>query len=107
MTKWDEATEEELTLLIKDWLKQQGKTQADLKTSLEAISSRMPALIDALKKEYYIGGLPQLARKLCFIEETWSKSHSDPDNKKEPLEDPFGQLDLLVKEIKEDLETST
>ena len=49
MAKWSEQIENELTLLIKDWLKAQGRTQADLRKSLEAVSSRMASLVDELK----------------------------------------------------------
>ena len=51
MARWSSQIEEELTLLLKDWLKQQGRTQADLKRSLKAESTRMPALMNILKTE--------------------------------------------------------
>ena len=67
MPQWSTQIEEDLTLLLKDWLKAQGRTQADLRTSLQAVSTRMPALIDVLKKEYMKGGLPKIASLLCTI----------------------------------------
>ena len=71
MDKWNSQIEEELTLLIKDWLKQKGKTQKDLRKGLNASSERMPILIDALKTNYSSGGLPKLVSVLCKIEEIW------------------------------------
>ena len=53
MAKWNSQIEEELTILIKDWLKQKGKTQKDLRKILNASSDRMPTLIEVLKKEYF------------------------------------------------------
>ncbi len=106
MSKWSEEIEEELSLLLKDWLKAQGRTQADLKEALEAISTRMPALLDALKKEYMQGGLPKVAARLCKIEENWvNNKESKTAAEVSPLErtiDPFDQLDLLLEEIRED-----
>ena len=45
MNPWSPDVEEELALVLKDWLKQQGRTQADLRRSLRATSTRMPALM--------------------------------------------------------------
>ena len=45
MTKWNKEIEEEITLLVKDWLKQKKKTQKDLKRILNASSERMLSLI--------------------------------------------------------------
>ena len=61
MNKWSPEIEKKLTALIKDWLKQHGRTQADLKNSLQADSSRMPAILDILKRAYLRGGLPKIA----------------------------------------------
>ncbi len=103
MSSWSEKTEEDLALLLKDWLKQQGKTQADLRRSLQAVSTRMPALIEVLKQEYLKGGMPMVANRLCAIEQEWSINQStnqiSKDNK-----DPFGQLDLILQEIRDDYE---
>ncbi len=93
--------EEDLAGIIKDWLKQQGRTQADLGKSLQAVSSRMPALIEVLERDYQLGGLPKIASHLCSVENEWNNSLEGT-----PLPsintDPFGQLDLLLEEIKED-----
>ncbi len=99
MEKWNATIELEITLLLKDWLKQKGKTQKDLQTILGTSSERMPAIIDILKKEYTAGGLPKLASLLCSIEEAWSNKKI---NKIEGTTDPFSQLDLLLEEIQED-----
>ncbi|MED5468733.1 MAG: hypothetical protein VX542_00495, partial [Cyanobacteriota bacterium] len=67
MAGWSGQVEDELTLLLKDWLKQQGRTQADLRRSLQAVSTRMPALLEVLEREYHLGGIPRVAARLCEI----------------------------------------
>jgi len=101
MSSWSVEFEEEITLLLKDWLKQQGRTQADLRRSLHAESTRMPALLKALKQEHHRGGLPKLAELLCSIEKDWAEAKTNaPEESK--AGDPFGQLDLLLQEIRDD-----
>ena len=39
MSGWTPEFEADLTLLLKDWLKQQGRTQADLRRNLRAVST--------------------------------------------------------------------
>tara|TARA_B100000700_G_scaffold267666_1_gene307670 strand:+ start:91 stop:411 length:321 start_codon:yes stop_codon:yes gene_type:complete len=103
MEKWTNETEEKLTLLIKEWLKNQGRTQVDLKESLQALSSRMPALIEVLKKEYSLGGIAKVAEKLCSIENDWSQEEQfNKVNQEHSKNDPFNQLDLLLEELQED-----
>ena len=106
MSPWSPQIEDELAVLLKDWLKQQGRTQADLRRSLQAVSTRMPALIEVLKREYSLGGLPKVAARLCAIEDSWSNKEKVP---KEfgITNDPFDQLDLLLEEIREDCENET
>ncbi|KGG15017.1 MULTISPECIES: hypothetical protein [unclassified Prochlorococcus] len=104
MEKWNQNIEKEISLLIKDWLKQKGKTQKDLRIILKAGSDRMPALMEVLKEKYRSGGLAELAGVLCDIEQRWSESNSTNEEEKK-AEDPFGQLDLLLEEIKEDCNT--
>ena len=101
MEKWNTQIELEVTLLLKDWLKQKGKTQKDLRNILNASSDIMPSIIDILKKEYSSGGLPKLASILCSIEDKWSSNKNDLE-KAEAKKDPFSQLDLLLEEIQED-----
>ncbi len=113
MSPWSTEFEEELSQLLKDWLKQHGRTQADLKESLDALSTRMPAILEVLKTEYSLGGLPKLAEKLSLVEEDWyqnkkpSQKEDTSDNNKNSIKnqtslDPFGQLDLVLQEIRDD-----
>ena len=104
MAKWNKSLEEEITLLIKDWLKQKKKTQKDLKRVLNANSERMPVLIETLKSEYSLGGLPQLLSVLCAIEESWA-NNNELKKSERVLADPFDQLDLLLEELKDDCNT--
>ncbi len=82
-------------------LKQQGKTQADLRQSLQACSTRMPAILEVLEREYELGGLPKLAHRLCEIEESWTQNKTS-NSSVISNNDPFGQLDLLLEELRED-----
>jgi hypothetical protein len=106
MNSWSPDVEEELALALKDWLKQQGRTQADLRRSLRATSTRMPALMEVLEREHRLGGLPRLAAKLCSIEADWINSapaHASASAGGLTTDtDPFGQLDLLLREIRDD-----
>ena len=104
MTKWNKEIEEEITLLVKDWLKQNKKTQKDLKRFLNASSERMPVLIETLKSEYSVGGLPQLLSLLCAIEESW-ENNNEVKKSETVSADPFDQLDLLLEELKDDCNT--
>ena len=100
MTKWNKQIEEELTLLIKDWLKNKGRTQLDLRESLQASSSRMPALLEVLRKEYSLGGIPKIAERLCSIETDWAQQETlSPEDQESMKSDPFNQLDLLLEEL--------
>ena len=103
MSKWSKQIEEDLTLLLKDWLKQNGHSQAELGQSLNANSTRMPAIIEELKKEFSRGGIPRVANRLCDIELLWSKDHAIKKTMGKSS-DPLGQLDLLLEEINEDCE---
>ena len=103
MSGWTSEFEADLTLLLKDWLKQQGRTQADLRRNLRAVSTRMPALLEVLEREHKLRGLAGLAGRLCSVEAEW---HSQPANDSAggatAEDDPFGQLDLLLQEIRDD-----
>ena len=98
---WTKEIEKELILLIKDWLKQIGKTQSELCQSLDLPSARMPTLIDFLRKDFISGGIPQVANRLCEIESLWTKDKETKLKKNIELNDS-AQLDLLD-EICEDL----
>ena len=104
MTKWNKEIEEEVTLLVKDWLKQKKRTQKDLKRILNASSERMPVLLEILESEFAAGGLPQLLSILCSAEESWEEGNEIKEPEKS-VSDPFGQLDLLLEELKEDCNT--
>ena len=98
---WAKDIEEDLVLLIKDWLRQTGRTQSELCQSLNLPSSRMPTLIDSLKKDFNSGGIPKIANRLCEVEELW-KDEEGGQTKKSLELNSSGQLDLLD-EICEDL----
>ena len=102
MKKWSKSLEDELSLLIKDWLKNKSMTQADLRDALEANSSRMPVLLDILQREYLQGGISKVAQLLCSIENNWSEKKKVPEKEHEES-DPFNQLDLLLEELQEDI----
>ncbi len=98
---WSKDIEEELILLIKDWLKQTGRTQSELCQTLNLPSARMPTLIESLKKDFNAGGIPKIANRLCEVEELWI--NNGEEKKKNSFElNSSGQLDLLD-EICEDL----
>ena len=98
---WTKELEEDLILLIKDWLKQTGKTQSELCQNLNLPSSRIQTLIDFLKKDFLSGGIPKVANRLCEIEELWIKDEGKSSKKKIDL-NTSAQLDLLD-EICDDL----
>ncbi len=98
---WAKDIEEDLVLLIKDWLRQTGRTQSELCQSLNLPSSRMPTLIDSLKKDFSSGGIPKVANRLCEVEELWKNEEGGKTKKSLEL-NSSGQLDLLD-EICEDL----
>ena len=108
MTRWSRDLEDDLAALLKDWLKQQGRTQSDLRRSLRATSTRMPALMEVLQREHGLGGMPRLAARLCAIEAEWAADPGHPDHgdsdasSSQSSADPFGQLDLLLREIRDD-----
>ena len=103
MSGWTPQFEADLTLLLKDWLKQQGRTQADLRRNLRAVSTRMPALLEVLEREHKLRGLAGLADRLCSVEAEWHGQHAnDSVGGATAKDDPFGQLDLLLQEIRDD-----
>ena len=99
--RWSKDIEEDLVLLIKDWLRQTGRTQSELCQSLHLPSARMPTLIESLKKDFNSGGIPKIVNRLCKIEELWEHGGGEKTKKIFNLNSP-GQLDLLD-EICEDL----
>ena len=99
--RWSKEIEKDLILLIKDWLKQTGRTQSELCHRLNLPSARMPTLIESLKKDFSSGGIPKIANTLCEVEEAWGNDLGDQTKKNSQL-NSSGQLDLLD-EICEDL----
>ena len=97
---------DELQAFLKDWLRHTGRTQADLRRALRAASIRMPVLLDALQHIHKAQGLVAMVDRLCAIEALWQEEDQGEGGpqRHEPDEepDPFGQLDLLPQEIRED-----
>jgi len=108
---------EDLQGFLKDWLRHCGRSQADLCRALRAPSTRMPALLAELQLLHAHQGLIGLVEKLCGIEQQWRAEASTPlwpaadhgdadaddnldDLGNEDLEDRFGQLDLLLEQIR-------
>ena len=91
---WSKEIEEDLILLIKDWLRQTGKTQSELCHSLNLPSSRMPTLIESLKNDFRTGGIPIIANRLCEVEKLWGTDKGEKTKKSTEL-NSSGQLDLL------------
>lgn len=81
---------EDLQTFLKDWLRHAGRTQSDLRRALRASSIRMPVLLEELNQLHDQQGLLGLAERLCGIEDQWLR------------DDPMGQLDLLLEEIRQD-----
>ena len=101
--RWSKEIEEDLILLVKDWLRQTGRTQSELCQSLNLPSARIPTLINFLKKDFILGGIPQIANRLCEIEALWTEEQGSVSKKKNKIElNNSGQLDLLD-EICDDL----
>ena len=99
---WSKDIEEDLILLIKDWLRQTGRTQSELCQKLNLPSSRIPTLIDFLKKDFISGGIPKIANRLCEVEALWTTDQGGKPMNNNVKLDTSGQLDLLD-EICEDL----
>ena len=100
---------DDLQTFLKDWLRHTGRTQADLRRALRASSIRMPVLLDELAALHQREGLAGLAERLCAIDGLWQEEESfaegDPATQgsfSAELEDSFGQLDLLLQEIRLD-----
>ena len=98
---WSKEIEEDLLLLIKDWLRQTGRTQSELCQRLKLPSARIQTLIDFLKNDFKSGGITKVANRLCEIESLWTKD-KEPKSKRDVKLNDSAQLDLLD-EICEDL----
>ena len=96
---------DDLQTFLKDWLRHSGRTQADLRRALRASSIRMPVLLEELAAIHQRDGLVGLAERLCAIETLWQgEDQGDDEDVALPpdLADSFGQLDLLLQEIRLD-----
>ena len=82
MRKWNKQFEEEVTLLIKDWLRQTGRTQSELCKRLNLPSARIQTLIDFLKNDFISGGIPKIANRLCEIEALWTNDEEATSKQK-------------------------
>jgi hypothetical protein len=110
---------DDLQGFLKDWLRHCGRSQADLRRALRAPSIRMPVLIEELHLIHARQGLLGLVEKLCGIEQQWraepprplqaggehplegpDATESDGFEDRD-LEDSFGQLDLLLEQIRQ------
>ena len=91
---WSKDIEEDLILLIKDWLKQTGRTQSELCQTLNLPSARIPTLIESLKKDFNSGGISKIANRLCEVEELWINA-GESKTKKNSCQNSSSQLDLL------------
>jgi hypothetical protein len=99
---------EDLQSFLKDWLRHTGRTQADLRRALQAASIRMPVLLEVLQRTHSREGLPGLAQQLCGVEELWQNEDGAGQSDGaglSGLEDPLGQLDLLLQEIRQEQQT--
>jgi hypothetical protein len=93
---------EDLQTFLKDWLRHQGRTQADLRRALRAESIRMPVLLDTLQQLHAQGGLSALAARLCGIEDLWQQDAGEMGDSSGTQEISQSQLDLLLEEIRQD-----
>ena len=80
--RWSKDIEEDLILFIKDWLRQTGRTQSELCQSLNLPSTRVPILLDFLKKDFISGEIPKIANRLCEIEALWTNEEGGTSKKK-------------------------
>lgn len=98
---------DDLQGFLKDWLRHCGRSQSDLRRALRAPSIRMPVLLEALLQIHAREGVIGLAERLCSIEQQWLDQNgsedpeADADDDLLELADSFGQLDLLLEEIRQ------
>jgi len=91
----DDAERKQLQAFVKHWLRQVGRTPADLGQALGLPSAQLPTLVDELVQTKARLGLSGLVERLCFINGRWqNKDDVDPDP--DLVE---SQLDLLLEAI--------
>jgi hypothetical protein len=97
---------DDLQAFLRDWLRHAGRTQADLRRALRVPSIRMPVLLEELQRIHSQEGLAGLADRLCSVEALWLAEEgaggSGVEASDDPFADCFGQLDLLLEEIRQD-----
>ena len=97
---------EDLQSFVKDWLRHRCRTQADLRRALRLSSIRMPVLLEELQRIQQQQGLAALAETLCGVESRWQAEDGEGLPPEEEREDSFaasfGQLDLLLEEIRQE-----
>jgi hypothetical protein len=98
---------DDLQAFLRDWLRHAGRTQADLRRALRVPSIRMPVLLEELQRVHSQQGLAGLAERLCSVEALWQAEDGGSrggvgGDEDDPLADSFGQLDLLLEEIRQD-----
>jgi hypothetical protein len=103
MSSLTDEQRDDLQTFLKDWLRHTGRTQADLRRALRASSIRMPVLIEELHRIHARQGLIALAERLCGIEQLWQGEElaGADDALLESLPESFGQLDLLLEQIRQ------
>ena len=98
---------DDLQSFLKDWLRHSGRSQSDLRRALRTASIRMPVLLEELLRIQSREGLSGLAEKLCSIEALWLQEDEgeqpfDVQSPGDLTDDPLGQLDLLLEEIRQE-----
>ena len=95
MRPLDDPDRKQLQAFVKHWLRQTGRTPADLGQALGLPSASLPVLLNELARTKAKSGLSGLVERLCLINERWQCTGDfDPDP--DVLEN---QLDLLVETI--------
>ena len=92
----DDADHKQLQAFVKHWLRQAGRTPADLGQALELPAASLPRLLNELVQIHAELGPAGLAERLCRINDRWQRPGDlDPDP------DGLGdQLDLLLEAIR-------
>jgi hypothetical protein len=97
---------DDLQGFLKDWLRHAGRSQADLRRALRAPSIRMQVLLEELHRIHAQQGLIGLAERLCSIDQIWQgeergTAEGEEEDPAGVFSDSFGQLDLLLREIRQ------
>ena len=91
----DDADRKQLQAFVKHWLRQAGRTPADLGQALELPAASLPRLLNELVQTNAKLGPTGLVERLCRINDRWQCAEDlDPDP------DGRDQLDLLLETIR-------